>query len=511
MNKVIKVFLLLFLFINVFFAAWYLLHGDIFFHTDIARDFLLLDELQLKKFVLIGPRASGLTGFFHGPLWMYINFPVYLISKGDPLAQGWFWFGLLILYLGGTYSLWKKRIGSDRALIFITLLSLFFTIDPDRGFANGFYNPFGALLLMPFFMYFFHSYWIEKKAWQLILLLFINGLIIQFQVAFGAPLLILASLLIIWRIIISNKFTHFISYIILLVPASTYILFDFRHNFSHFKAIFMAPFNPYIEKLDFLTMLMQRSEMILYSGLHFFREPFIQLNVILTIAFSFIIYFIFINKKDRLFLFLFIYFFLGYFILSLFHNGWLMYFYWMQIYPITFLFFAHSNDVIKKGVYYPVLFFVIIINTLFNFANLNKSNSFIGLAQSSWKFQSSMVETIFKDKDTKNKEFGFFIYAPDIFGYSSKYPFIYFQKRYPNSKMATYEKKSLTYIVVEPPPKQQPRFIPDWWITNKLHISTGAAEIKLFDNGFKILKYKLKGDDLTTEIEPGVKDWVYFR
>lgn len=509
MNKFIKFVLLFFLLLNIFFAAWYLLHGDIFFHTDIARDFLLLDELQLKKFVLIGPRASGLNGFFHGPLWMYINFPVYLISKGNPIAQGWFWFTLLITYLGGSYFLWKKKIGGDRALIFVTLLSLFFTIDPDQGFSNGFYNPFGALFLMPFYIYIFHSYWTQKKVRQLVLLLFLNGLIIQFQIAFGAPLLILSTGLISWSIIKTKKFSHLFSYLILLIPASTYILFDLRHNFSHFRAIFMAPPNPYIEKLDFFTMVMQRTEMVLYSGLHFFRLPFIQLNTILSICLSFIIYFIIIHKKERTYFYFFIYFFLGYFLLSLFHNGWLLYFYWMQIYPITFLFFAHSKNILKKGVYYPVLFFIIIVNTLFNFNNVYKSDSFIGKGQTSWKFQSSMVQTIFEKM--KNKEFGFFIYAPDIFGYSSKYPFIYWQKRYPNSKMAVYEKKPTTFIVVEPPPKQQPQYLPDWWISNKLHIATSAAEITVFDNGFKILKYNLTKKDLSSEIEPGVKDWVYFR
>ena len=314
MNKIIKLALLFFLLVNVIFAAWYLLHGDIFFNTDIARDFLILNDLQIKKFVLIGPRASGLNGFFHGPLWMYINFPVYFLSKGNPLAQGWFWIGLLIAYLGGTYIVWKKKIGSDKALIFTTLLSLFFTIDPDQGFYNGYYNPFGALFLMPFYIYVFHSYWTQKKMKQLVLLLFLNGLIIQFQIAFGGPLLILSSILILWNIFKSKKFTHIFSYFILLIPASTYILFDLRHNFSHFRAIFLAPPNPYIEKLDFFTMLMQRADMVLSSGLHFFRIPLTSFNTLFTIALAFLTYFIITKKKKRFYLFTFLYFYIGYFL-----------------------------------------------------------------------------------------------------------------------------------------------------------------------------------------------------
>ena len=493
MNKKIKILLVFFLAINVFFAAWYLLHGDIFFHTDIARDFLLLDELQLKKFVLIGPRASGLNGFFHGPLWMYLNFPVYLLSKGNPLAQGWFWFALLITYLTTSYFIWKKKVGADKALIFITLLSLFFTLDPDRGFYNGFYNPFGALFLMPTYFYLFYSYLTEKKVWQLVSLIFLNGLIIQFQIAFGGPLLILSFFPIIGNIVKEKKYKHIFSYFILLIPLSTYILFDLRHNFSHFRAIFMPTVDPYAEKISFLQMVLQRVEMITSQGLHFFRDPLGALNSIMGICIAFIIYFIITRKKDRSYLFLFLYFFLGYFTISLVHNGWVMYFYWMQLYPLTFLFFAHSKDILKEQIYYPILFFVIVVNTIFNFTNIRKSDLFIGIHQNSWKFEESMAETVFKD--AKGSEFGFFIRAPDIFGYSSKYPFVYLQKKYPNTKAVRYEKKPLTYVIVEPAPKELDSINKEfsWWMNNKLHIATEAADITRFYNGFRIEKYVLKG------------------
>jgi hypothetical protein len=300
-----------------------------------------------------------------------------------------------------------------------------------------------------------------------------------------------------------------LAYFILLIPASTYILFDLRHNFSHVRALFFAPPNQYIEKVDFFVMLMQRISMSTSTGLHFFRDPLTPLNTLLTICISFIAYFTVIKKKEKYYLYSFIYFFIGYFILSLTHNGWVMYFYWMQVYPITFLFFAYSKDILKKEIYFSILFFVILVNTIFNFSNIKKSGIFIDLSQNSWKFQSSMVETIFKE--AKDKEFGFFIYAPDIFAYGSKYPFVFMQKKYPTSKPVRYEKRSTTYIVVEPPPKLQPQFIPDWWIENKLHISTSPAQINILSNGFKVLKYELKGDDLSSQIEPGVTDWVYFR
>ena len=55
--------------------------------------------------------------------------------------------------------------------------------------------------------------------------------------------------------------------------------------------------------------------------------------------------------------------------------------------------------------------------------------------------------------------------------------------------MATYEKKQITYIVEEPPPKQQPQFIPDWWIKNKLHIKILICyRVKKDSNCFEVKK-----------------------
>ncbi len=44
-----KPFLLGFVGFHLLVAAWSVLQGDIKFHTDIARDFLLLYEIEVKK------------------------------------------------------------------------------------------------------------------------------------------------------------------------------------------------------------------------------------------------------------------------------------------------------------------------------------------------------------------------------------------------------------------------------------------------------------------------------
>jgi hypothetical protein len=122
-----------------------------------------------------------------------------------------------------------------------------------------------------------------------------------------------------------------------------------------------------------------------------------------------------------------------------------------------------------------------------------------------------MVKSIFDDAG--DKEFGFFVRAPDIFGYASKYPFLYWKSRYVNTKPYTYEKKPITYIVIEPAPKGYEHMNDEyaWWIKNKLMISTLGAQLESYPNGFRVEKFILSDEEINTPIEPGINDWVYFR
>jgi len=517
MHTYIKRALWLFLIINAFLATWYLIHGDLFFNTDIARDFLLLDDLQHKKFVLIGPRASGLNGFFHGPLWMYLNFPVYLLSNGNPLASGWYWYVMLIVFLISCYVVAKKIFDSDTALLFTTLVSTVFTVPYiEYGIYNGFYNPHGALFLVPIFFYFFIRYQRTGKPLYLLLLLFINGCIVQFQIAFGGPLLIMTTMLVARRIVMKRTYMHILCYGILLIPFSTYILFDLRHNFSHLRAIVMPEKDPYRTYLSAQTMIFTRIDAIMNSGLHIFREPYNVLNTFYAHAVAFAFYFVYRKKTDKNNIDIYTYiafFYVGYFLLSFIQNGWVQYFYWMPLFPLVYLFLARLPHLIPKTSAYILLFSALILSLLFAYQRAVQSNEFLGKAQSSWKFESEMVRDIFEDAKKHNTQFGYFIKAPDIFGYSSKYPFVYWQKKYNMVTSTAYEKRENTYIVVEPAPKGLD-YINNgytWWIKNKLHIATTGATLKMYPNGFRVDKYELKGPDLDTPIEPGVNDWIYFR
>jgi len=512
MNKFIKISLILIIVLNIFFPMWYVLHNDIFFHTDIARDFLLLDDLAKRKLVLIGPRSSGPSGFYHGPAWMYLNYPAFLIGNGNPITVGWFWILLNLIFLTSSFIVAKKLFNSKTALIFVALLSLFPSIpDPTKNWLNGYYNPFGAMFLIPFYFYCIITYGRKLHKKWLVLALLLNGFMFQFQVAFGGPLLILTSLFVIYKIVKKRLYSHLLAFLILLIPFSTYIIFDLRHNFSHVKAITNLFNDPYKDKIPFLEIVKQRLGMLNMTGMHFFREPHDVFGLVYAYAIAFGIFIAIKVKtiKEKLPYQLFLYIYIGYFILSCLHNGWLMYYYWMPIFPLVFLIFASLESFIPKIIYYTLLFVCLVSNMFISVNYAKQSANFIGKNQDSWKFESSVAETVFKDAN--GKEFGFFIYSPDIFAYSSKYPFIYQERLNPQTKMHIYERLPLTYLIIAPPPKDKPWMTGDWWKTNKIGIKQTPIKSWDFDNGYKIEKYLLTNKDLKSPMDQNLNDWIYFR
>lgn len=512
MNKYLKIFFVFTIVANVLFSLWYLLHGDIYFHTDIARDFLLLDDLLNRKLVLIGPRASGLDGFYHGPLWMYINLPAYLIGKGNPLVVGWFWFILYVSFLVSSFFIAKKIFNKEIALIFVALLSLFPSIpNPQFGQQSGYYNPFGAAFLMPLFFYFLYQYSKHLKLQYLLGFLFLNGCIVQFQIAFGGPLLILTTLYTLYLIVRHRKFVHILGFFILALPFSTYILFDIRHNFSHLRAIFVHDPNKFVVVVPLLEVIKNRLGMAFFSALHFFREPYDVFNLFFAFAIAFGYYFIFTSKKkvDTRVYVLAALIYLGYFVLSIVHLGWLMYFYWMPLYPLVLLIFSSLVNVLPKKLFYSLVIFAIAGNLFISYRLAVTSDQFIGKDQDSWKFQSSLAQKVFTDAN--GRTFGFYIYSPDIFAYQSKYPFAYLAKLNPQTKMHIYERMPLTYIVMAPAPHAQPWMTGEWWLKNKVGIVKQPQSISEFDNGYKIMKFSLDKKDLETPTDPNLNDWIYFR
>ena len=102
-------FLILVLIALVVIMSSYLWYDDVLIHTDVARDLLVVREMvENKQITLIGPRSS-IPGVFHGPLWYYIYLIPFILTHGNPVLMGWFWFtvvlfaAILFLFISNLY------------------------------------------------------------------------------------------------------------------------------------------------------------------------------------------------------------------------------------------------------------------------------------------------------------------------------------------------------------------------------------------------------------------------
>lgn len=501
------IFLIVFLIgLHIFLAAWYVMHGDIVFHTDIARDFLLLDEIDTKKIVLIGPRASGMEGLFHGPLWLYLNYPAYVLGNGNPVVVGWWWVTLITAFLAMSFFIARQLFNYTTALLFILLLSVNMIIP-----ASNLYNPYGALFVLPLFFYLFIKYKETSSLKYLIAHLFTAGLLVQFEMAIGLPMLLLSSCAVVTGILKNKKYAHLLSFLILLIPLSTFLLFDIRHDFAQVKSVlrYFSGETKY-EKMDWFTMIVHRLDLMFIGALQLFNGKFGILNVLVSF---YLVLFSFTKLKTlkahykRIYL-SFLYFYVGFFVLSLLHNGWLLNFYWLPLQSLVYLIVVSLGLHVNKKVFYIVFVLIYVSNIMQVTQVATQSPNFIGKSMSSWKFLESMENKVFEDAPD---EFGLYIYTPDVLAYQAKYAVLYGQKTHPSKRMIFSEKRAVTYVLEEPPPKDRPYLVGTWWIKNRMNIEKEPDQIFTFPNGYLIKKYILSNKEVLISSDPLINDWVSMR
>src|SRR3989338_5531608 len=123
MNTIFRLLFFAFVCFNFILSSWFVLHHDIIFSSEVARDFFLLDELHQKKIVLIGP--SSTTGLFHGPLWTYLNYPAYIFGGGDPVVVGWGWIIFVLFFIASGFFIAKTLLDSKTAYLFTLMNSVY--------------------------------------------------------------------------------------------------------------------------------------------------------------------------------------------------------------------------------------------------------------------------------------------------------------------------------------------------------------------------------------------------
>jgi len=490
----------------VIFGSWQIFHGSIVFHTDIARDFMLLDDvINTKKPTLIGPRSGGIPGVFHGPLWLYVNLPVFLLSQGNPLASGWFWIFLFILGLWTTYQvgrmLFSKKVGLTAALLVAISAS---------GSIPSLFNPFGAVILSPVCFYFFLTYLEKSKVQHLLLYLFFIGLVVQFQMAFGLPILLITLFPLVIKIIKQKKYLHLLCFFILFIPLSTFILFDLRHQFLQIRSVLnyvSGIENAGKLKIPFILFFLTRMKDTMFTGAGMFvKDNFIA--AIIVIGFYIVNFVQVFRKKETkkspvFFYFLILYF--GYWILTLVFKGTIWGYYYWPFLPLVAIITAYFIWRQSMKITFIILSGIVLFNGFFLIQGIiqQKENY---VKTGSWLFYYDQAKKIYEDVPHK---FGYYIYTADQYGYSSRYAMDYAQKKYTQKRAIPFEKQEITYLIIFP--STNPFTNEDWWKKNQVKIDRKPNQIFQFNDGSYIEKYILSSEEQKIKSDDNLIHSLIFR
>lgn len=499
----IKMLVFILFIIPALFYSWQLFFGDIQFTSDIARDFLLFSEIDQKKIVLIGPKSS-VMGLFHGPAWLYLNYPAYLIGAGNPIVLGAFWVILTVIFVFSCFYVGKKLFNERTGYLFALMVSLYMFFHLDT-----YFNPIGALFLIPINFYFFMKYLDKYELKYLILHVLTSGLIIHFEIAIGIPLYILSFTYLFFRLILSKKKGHILALFLILLPLINFIVFDVRHNFLIFNSVlrYLSPESGDSIKYNYLYMILDRLKLLTVNVELLRLDPNFR-NAIT--GFIFMVFFLLQVKDNRYkkIYFHFLYFYVGFFVLTLINKGPILYFYFFPFFPFVFLIFSSFITSRYKNIFLIIFLGVFLLNVHEAFNHLNAVRSKAGRAETSWKFLNSMSNDLFKGDE---ESFGYYIYTPDVIGYGPKYA-IQYQKQFHKNKNSFYfQKKPITYVLVAPPAIDNPYLSYDWWKTERLKISKKPVSTLSFENGYKIEKYELTDDEIKINHDPGIDPGLTFR
>ena len=498
MRRVVFPLFLILAGINVFFASWSVLHGDINFISDVARDMFLLKEIEQKTIVLIGPRASG--NMFHGPLWSYLNYPGYVIGSGNPVVAGWYWIFLIILFLVASFVIAKRLFNRNTAMLFVLMTSLYLAFH-----ANEMFHPYGAMFLLPIFFYFFVRYAETDNIRFLVYHLLTGGAIVQFEIAIGVPFLILSIVFSLVVALKKNNPKHLLVFFIIPAVLANFILFDVRHEFiltkNALRHLGTSASNTYL--LD----LVRDRVMAILTKIEFLRfgPPNGQFySMVVFIAFT---CFQIVNKIHRKTYIIFLCFFLGYFSLTLFNRYHLLTFYIFPLIPFVFLIFSSFITSVFKRAFLFIFLIMYGLNLVGLYTYIRSLDVFIGKDQYSWKAVFAAAQTAFEGEE---KEFGYFIYSPDILGYGPRYAMEYARK-VNNKNGFAFEKKPVTYLLIEPPARDNPFTSEEKWKLYQIHIYSEPVMVKTFENGYKLEKHLLTDDQLTVPFDPGINPGLHYR
>jgi len=484
---------------GIYLFAYHLFIGDLFFHTDIARDFLLIQDIAVNhKLTLLGSRAGGIPGLFFGPVWYYINVPAFIIGNGNPLIIGYYWLLLTLFGLGSIFYI-SKKIFNPFVGIVATTIFLYTIIF----LATGFTSSFAQIILSPMLLYSIYLFIEKKHVKYLGWAAFLSGFIIQFQPAFGSIMLFITFVLSLVILVRRKQIKYQLIWFLALVPLSTYIVFDLRHNFLETRSLYAFIFHHNASTFNQVTpelVVANRWQGFLNSlNLVGINNPlvntfFILLNVGIAYLWA-------VSKKSgqRTAVLLIYLYVLCFWLITFLFKGTVWNYYYWGLYPLLSI--ALGSLVLKLdrrvfGIFFAVFMLFMIKHN--NFIVHAWQTTFSGKDTSSWIVNEEVAKYVYNDAQ---QDFGYYVYSTDNFGYSKKYAMSYFGRTgVYKEKGYLCTKKPITYLIYEqtsPGTHTDPVF----WKTASVSIKTKPIAVKTIST-IKIEKYQLTPKQVKNPSDP---------
>lgn len=482
--------------------------GNFYFLLDQARDMTLVKEIvENKDVTLIGAR-SGIGGIFHGPLWLYLLVPTFVLSGGNPFFTlvPIFIFLTLILVLSGFFIGWKLYGAKSGLLIALFLGISFSFIESMANFSNAHVMP----LIFLFFLYTLIRY-LRGSEKALIGSAFLIGIGIHFEAAFAIFLIPITFLSVLWRRKILHFKTLLMSTAVFLIAVMNYVLFELKNGFIMTRAALnlilghSGPMEGYEQYSDVLFRVSDRVNVFMNS---FFTPLFTQTQLnkllLLGIIISAAIYVLFKKKKRKVkeiseFLFLLLIPFIISALLVIYpHPIWPHYILPLTISSIFILVVGIKIISYQKmGYYFSLLAVGFFISSPFLWVtNTYLKGQSVRLTNGA-TFQKQLEVVDWVLDDAGDQKFGYLAYTPQVLTYNMDY-LMWWRSRERGISQYVNNKERITYLILIPP-KEGDLKAHEFWKKNVIRTNGKVLETKIFDTGLMVEKIEITKDEPPVE------------
>ena len=224
-------------------------------------------------------------GFFHGPLWLYMLIPVYLLGKGDPFFFTYFYILLTLLTVIVGFIVGIKLYGKNGGIIISFLLA----ISPALWATTPNFIGVNMVPMVFLGLFYFIVKYLRGDLKSFIFASFFAGLSLQFETAL--PLVLIPTIILVF---FSNKKAWknlkiiFLSILAFMLSVATFIVFDLRHNFLMVTTVINS-FTKNTDSKDYLEFSQRipshlNSLFSTYKSILFRDDLFLSLILVLIFA-----------------------------------------------------------------------------------------------------------------------------------------------------------------------------------------------------------------------------------